>query len=809
MSQSSALIERKEVRRAPKYVGAPIRRTEDPRLITGHGRYVDDIVFPGMLFCSFTRSEYAHARIKSLNTQDAQSLSGVVAVLDGNDLASLLHPLKIQIGLPGARNHKAVFLPTDKARFVGEPLVAVVAKDRYVAEDAAELVQIEYEPLSALTDAEEALKPGSVRVYEEWDDNVYFSMRYETENLKSVFARADHVYEERFHSHRHSGTPLETRGAVFSYDPYSKVLTGWMSKQDPYVQTLLLADALGIPPERVRVITQDVGGGFGVKLNLFAEEAATAAASRLLGRPIKWIETRTDHLRASSHARDQVHYLSIAVKNDGRILGVKDKIIGDIGVGTLWPHSGVASCIIAGGALLGPYKIREFGFEINCVVTNKCTYGAYRGFGQPEAAFAMESMLDNIARELHVDPIALRNKNMLTPAELPYQTPLGLLHDAGDYPLMLKKALDLIGYEDFRIFQQEGRRRGRLLGIGVGCNIEVTLPQLYGLSGRFGGHDAVSVRVNLDGSGTVCASVAQIGTGIETALAQVAADSLSVRIEEVRVIIGDSETTPFGLGSFGSRSGSVLSAAIINCCQSITEKIFRIASSMLHEPLEDLEQGVGEVYSRNEPARKVSFEDIARVAYHEVFRLPEGMEPGLECTKYFNPPNLTFLPDKEGKVNPAGAVTSAAHAAIIEIDPDTGSLNVSKYVIVDNSGVIINPKIFEGQVVGGWAQGIGGTIFEEFVYDSNGQLLSSTLMDYLLPTALDMPRDVSWGYVLSKSSSVPGGFKGIGEGGTISVPAAVRNAVADALSPFGAAIRETPFKPEVLWRSMRLHTKSS
>ncbi len=784
-------------------IGSAAKYQEAFRHCSGTAVFLDDIKLPNMAYCAFVRSTYAHARIRSVNTSRAENMPGVLKVLTSRDISSATTRLKLDVPLPGMKPLYYAYLASSKVRFTGEPIAVVLATDRYVAEDAVDQIEVEYEPLSVIMDAEKALEPNAALLYEEWGDNVLVKVSFKGGDTESAFSSSDHVFEERFYIHRYAGVPLETRGCMASYDQASRVLTCWISSQGPHVHKTLLAEALGLAEHKVRVISPDVGGGFGTKLNLAPEDVVVAYLALATGRTAKWTETRREHLLAANHAREQVHKIQVALKRGGEILGIRDSIVGDLGYSQPFPHSGLGTLLVAASMLPGPYRILNYDFEVKAVVTNKAPFGAYRGFGQPEATFVMERMLDIICRELNLDPLQTRLKNMLTAKELPFQSVTGAVWDSGDFPATLKKALDLADYHTHREKQQSLREKGRYIGIGIGCNTETTAPSLRFQSGRWAAHDAAKVKLEPDGSCSVFVGVSSIGTGIETSLAQVAADVLGMQPEDVMVHLGDTQTCPYSSGNWGSRSAAVCGSAILLASKKLKDKTIQIAAHLIQARPDRLAIGHKRVYCVEDENRFVSFREIAHVAYNEIFRLPEGMEPGLEFTSYYNPPGLSFAPDDKGRINVTGACSNAAHVAIVEVDPDTGSVQILRYVACHDSGVIINPAIVEGQIVGGVAQSIGGTMYEFLAYDDSGQLLTSTFMDYLMPTAREVP-NIEVVHLQTPSPNIPGGFKGAGESGTISAPAAIVNAIEDAVSPLAPKIRITKslVTPESLWKEL-------
>lgn len=768
----------------------------------GVGNYIDDVSPKNVSYCAFLRSPYAHAKIKSINVSALKSNPKIFGVYVAQDIDRIAKPIKVDIPFPGIKPMYYHYLASTKVRWVGDAVVAVVATDRYSAEDALDSIMVEYEQLPAVVDPEVALKPSSEILYEEWGDNRFMNAKFSNGDIAGAFNNADTVIEERMFVHRYSGVPMETRGCVAQYNPGTQTLTFWSSTQAPHVHKSLLAEALSLSENRVRVIAPDVGGGFGVKLNVYPEDVIVAALSIMLRRPVKWIETRQEHFLASGHARSQTHYVKIALSKNGTIRALSDRIIADLGALTYFPHNVFGTLMVTYSMLPGPYRIQNYQCEIDWVVTNKTPFGAYRGFGQPEATFVMERLVDLAAKELHLDPVEIRKMNMIRKEEFPYVNATGTIYDSGSYIECLDIATELVGYPNFKKLQDHSSERGKYLGVGFACNTETTVPTIYGATRRWTAHDPVSVKIQPDGKITVAAGLASIGTSIETALSQIAAEEFGVEVRDVTVMLGDTDTTPYSSGNYGSRSAVVCGAALIGASRRIKEKMFKIASHLLEASIDDLTTEEGRFLVKSNRNKNITLREIARIAYDETFRLPNGMESGLEATYFYEPPNIQNFPDKDGKINVSGTTTNATHAAMVDVDPETGAVKILKYVVVHDCGRIINPVIVNGQVHGGVAQSIGGTIYEEIQYDKDGQLLSSSFIDYLLPTSLDVP-DIDVAHLETPSPFMLGGFKGAGEAGTIGVPAAISNAVENALSSFNVKITETPIDPNRLWKLIR------
>lgn len=780
-------------------VGAQVRRVEDPRMLLGKSRYVDDIHLPGTLALAFVRSPYAHARIKQVDVSAAKSHPGVQAVLTGADVAGVIKPLRVEYDPAKAPTHKSCDWPVlaqGKVRFIGEAVAAVVASDRYVAEDAAALVEVEYEPIDVVWDMEKALEPGSPLVHEEWGDNVMQSLEAEIGEVAKAFQEADCVVAERFTTGRHMALPMETRGCLASFAAATDSLTVWSSTQIPHALRSYLALILNFPEHHIRVVAPDVGGGFGLKAHVFPEEVIAAFLARRLGRPVKWIEDRRENLSASLHAKHQVAQAELALKKDGTVLGLKGRFISDVGAYSEYPWGSAFEAGHAASSMPGPYKIPAFRFETLSVATNKATIGVYRGVGLPIGVLVMERLIDLGAQKLGLDPAELRLRNMIRKDEHPYTTIIGAKIESGSHQECLQMALEMLGYQDFRAQQQKCREEGRYIGVGLGCYVEGTAPssrafQAMGLA--LGGYESATVRVDVAGKVTVLVGTHSHGQSHETTLAQVAADELGVFLADVKVIEGDTTAVPYGWGTWGSRSAVTGGGAIIMASRKLREKILRVASRLSEVPADDLELAEGVVRRKKDGATLAPLKEMAHRIVFAPGGLPAGEEPGLEATAHYEPPPSTH--------------TNATHLATVEVDIETGQVKILRYVVVEDCGTIINPLVVDGQIQGGVAQGIGTALYEQVIYDENGQLLTGTLMDYLPPTAADVPR-VEIGHIESPSPHTLGGIKGMGEGGAIAPPAAIANAVADALAPFGVRVKEVPLTPERVLKLIDRGSKS-
>jgi carbon-monoxide dehydrogenase large subunit len=766
-------------------VGRSIKPRKDLQILKGAASYTDDLKLPDMVYAAFLRSPYAHARIKSIDVTRARELSGVVYVLTGRETA---RQLVYWMQKPGMRTPERLSLATDKVRFVGEPVVAIAATSRAIAEDAIELVDIEYEPLPVVVDAERSLQePGDALLYEEWGDNILFHDEHKSPGTEDIFQKADVIVKERLVSNRYSPTPIETRGIVSSYDRNEETLLIYASTQFPHVLRTFLSQTLDFAENKIRVIAPKVGGGFGIKSAVFQDEVSTVILSMKLGRPVKWIEDRKEHLLIAGHERQQVHYVEAAFKKDGTLLAVRDKVIADFGSsGTFWTEVQPAMLTVA--SIPGPYRLRYYDFELWCVVTNKAPCGPHRGFGRPVAAYVIERMMDIAARKLGLDPVEIRLRNMLEAKELPWTTPIGVVYDTGNYQDVLKRTLKLAQYDQLKREKENATGQPRFLGVGIASYVEYTAPASSRLQGPLGwavgGWE--SCRLTADPSGKVTAYLGMAGQGQahETVFAQIISDALGVKFEDVVVDEGDTKFSPYGFGAWASRGTVTTGGACIKASRKMKAKVLSIAAYLLNETMDALEIRDSLIQSRKEPRHKtISFKEVADVSLRFCSKLPPGMEPGLDVISFYEPDAPTTC-------------SYATHLAVVEVDKETGSAKLIKYVIVDDSGVLVNPLTAHGQVHGSLAHGIGGAMLEELVYTKEGQLASSTFVDYLLPTADFMPQ------VVVDSIEIPsltlGGFKGLGEGAAIPTAAAITNAIDDALSTFNTKFLELPAKPEMI-----------
>ncbi len=765
-----------------KYFGAAVRRREDPRFLRGEGRFVDDVTLPGLLHAAFLRSPHAHARLRSIDTARARAMLGVAAVFTHADLARWMKPLPVfgatPPGLAAAvrfdvRQARQWALCKEVARHVGESVAMVVADSRARAEDAAEAIEVVWEPLPVVADMIAAGEPGAPLVHPEWSTNVAVGFTHGIGDAERALATADVVIEETFRIQRYVGMPLETRGVVAQWDRRDGTLTTWNSTQvSHFVQQGLVA-ALELPPHKIRVVAPDLGGGFGTKASGYPEDVLVPLAARALNRPVKWIEDRREHMMAAAHARHQTHTIRIGARRDGTIVGLADRIFLDLGAYNVWgivlPYNTVAH-------LIGPYRIRDMKVDVKGMVTNKTPNAPYRGAGRPETVFAMDRAVDCLARRLGMDPADVRRKNYIRADELPwdfgmpYRDGNPLVYDSGDFPAALESALAAAGYDAFRGEQAALRARGVWRGVGISGYVEGT---------AIGPFEGAHLKLDLTGRVQVATGAVNSGQGHETAFAQVAADALGVPLEWVTVTGGDTAAVPFGVGTFASRSGVTAGNSIADAARQVRARLVDAAAKLLEASPDDVEIEDGKAFVRGAPASAV---DLGKVVQASIptFARPGVAPPDFEASAYHHVPTVTYA--------------SAVHVAQVEVDTGTGYVRLLKYVVAHDCGKVINPTIVEGQVHGGVAQGVGGALFEEMAYDGEGQLLTGTLMDYLVPSATDLP-PIDTVHLEYPSPRNPLGMKGLGEGGAISPPAAIANAIDDALAPLGVRITETPASP--------------
>jgi carbon-monoxide dehydrogenase large subunit len=775
-----------------KWVGARVPRVEDRRFITGEATYVGDMVLPRMLHAVFVRSAMAHARLRSVDVSAAAGVPGVVAVLIGADLAATVPPLVDQVPMEGLLKTPQPALATDKVRFVGEAVAVVVAQDRYIAEDAADLVEIDYEPLPAVVDVDGAMADESL-LFEELGTNVVYRGTQRMGDPDAAFAAADLVVETRCHTNRHMAAPMEGRGTIAQYERAAGRLTCWTASQTPHWQRMALSAYLGIPEHRVRVITPDVGGGFGQKITISPEELVTAVLARQLGRPVKWVEDRRESLISATHAKENEIHLQAAVSRDGKLLGLRARAVGDAGAYSFNTTSVLIEPLPACTLMPSVYHLDNYEYEVVGVLTNKTPIAAYRGVGWSAGHTARELLFDEIARRLDMDPAEFRRRNMIRTEELPHRTCTGALYDSGDYLGALDMALAAIDYPTQRKRQEELRQSGRYLGIGISPFVELTgfasdAAAQCGLP--LPTHDNAKVTLEPSGKVTVAVGTHSHGQGHETSMAQIAADALGVSVDDVTVVYGDTSTSPFGVGTWASRSAVISGGALRLAADDVRDKVLAMAAHLLEANPDDLVLGDGAVSVAGTPTKAIPLAEVAMATYFApMLRPPELGDPFLSATRNYDPPTT---------------YANGCVVAVVEVDGETGETRLERVVMVEDCGTMINPMIVEGQAYGAMTQAIGGALLEHLAYDENGQPLATTYMDYLVPTIADVP-PIEVLHMESPSPHTVLGIKGVGEGGNIAGPAAVVNAVIDALAPFGADGSRLPMSLERIHEMLRAH----
>jgi len=765
--------------------GVRVERREDLPLLTGQGSYTDDLKRPGMLHAAVLRSPHAHAKIRSIDVSAARALAGVVAVLTHADLGAAGKEIPLLQPNPLLVARTQLLLAHDEVRYVGEPVAFVVGDDRYVTEDALELIEVAYEPLAVAADAKEALEDGAPLVYPEIANNLASRFTLGFGDAAEFFARADLVLRQRFKMHRGAGQAMEGRVVLAEYDRRANRITMWSATQAPHLVGRLASEMLGMEERQVRVIApHDVGGGFGPKAIFYPEEGLVPFAARALGRPVKWTEDRHEHFLSTNQERDQYHDAEMALTREGKVLGFRDTVVFDTGAYVPW---GIVEPWITATTIPGPYKLSAFQVDMQVVYTHKVPVTPVRGAGRPQAVFVMERMMDLAARELQLDPAEIRQRNFIQPEEMPY--PMGLVYrdgaqvtyDSGDYPACLRKAQDLIGYDQFRREQSRARFEGRYIGVGIGAYVEGT---------GLGPYEGAIVQIESSGKVLVTTGATPQGQGHVTTMAQIAAHELGINVDDVTVITGDTGAIPFGIGTFASRIAVNAGNSIALAAREVREKALEIAANLLEANKDDLELAQGSVFVRGAPARSISLGALALTAAgaRPGYTLPPGVQPGLQATHYFSPSQAAYA--------------SGAHVITVEVDVRTGDVKILDYAVAHDCGRMINPMIVEGQVQGGVAHGIGNSFYEELIYDNNGQLLTASFMDYLLPTAKEVPT-AKIAHMEVVCPLNPLGVKGVGEGGTIPSAAAFAGAVEDALAPFNVTVKEVPLSPEKVRKLLR------
>ena len=763
------------------YIGAPIRRGEDIRFLTGKATFIDDVKLPGMLYAAVLRSPHAHARIKAVDVSEALKLTGVVSVLTFADLPAGVKPIPLRMyQLDGLDRFLQYPLARSKVAYVGEPVALVAAVDRYVAEDGADLIQVEYEPLEVVPNVEAALR-GDVIIHEEQGTNVAGGHHVKLGDVDGAFREAEYTRKEVLRVHRHTGNPMETRGLVASYDGGRNEVTVWGMTKVPHFNRAVLSSLLELPEHRIHFIEPDVGGGFGIRGEFYPEDFLIPYAAMKLGRPVKWIEDRREHLMAANHSREVRCELEIAARRDGTLLGMRALIHGDMGA-HIRTHGGLVPASTA-GVLPGPYRIPAYEAHIHCVMTNKMGVGTYRAPGRYESCYFRERLLDMVAADLGMDPIDLRRKNLIQPEEIPYElgpTRPGVastVFDSGDYPRALEHALERFGYDDLKPLQGK-KQDGRYHGIGIGWFVKNTgLGPSEGARIAIAGPESVAVYLG----------IATLGQGHETVMAQICADALGVPIEWITVFHGSTDLMPWGGGTYSSRGTVMAGSAVHLTAEALKGRLLQVASQRLETDPAGLEFHGGKVHAAGTDQPLLGLGELLEMT--RPGKVAGGEAPGLEATEYFHTDKLTY--------------TYGGHLVHLTVDPETGMVEILRYLVLEDVGRAVNPLLVHGQALGAAAQGIGGTMLEELVYNEDGQLLTTTLLDYPLPSSMEIPPVESIITEYSPSPLNPLGVKGAGEGGIVACGAALANAVSHALSSFGIQIKDLPLTPDRLRRLIR------
>ena len=772
--------------RSPRHFGARVTRHQDDRLLRGRGRFVADLNPQGVVAAKFVRSNEAHAAVANISIEGALDAEGALAVFVGKDFADC--EIRCVSSYPGFQESAQPILAIDRVRYVGEAVAMVIAENEYLAEDAAELVVAELDASCAVVDAETAMHTTSAPLHDGWSDNAYVRRQAKTDGFDAAKSSAPHQVSIDLRNARHSGIPMENRACVAEYDSRDQRFRIHTTTQIPHLVRAGLAVALGVPESRVQVIAPDVGGGFGVKGQLYPEDVACCLAARRLGRPIKWIEDRREHFVSSHHAREHRHALTGYFDDAGSILALEAEVVVDMGAYSVFPWTATMDAGMAMGILPGPYKITEYAVTAISVCTNKTPYGAYRGVGRPAACFSIERLVDQVGRHLGLDRAEIRRRNLLGDQDYPWHSPSGLVYDSGSLVESLEKVLDIGEFDDLLQRQSDARSEGRLFGVGMAVFTEQTAHTTQEFKQRgvpiVFGYETARVRLDASGTAVVSASIHDHGQGLETTLAQIAADRLGLELSQVRVEYGDTEQVAYGAGTFASRSAVLAGGAVIKAADAVADVLLEVAAHLLEASPGDLELDCGRISVAGSPSRFIETRDVCRIVYQRPELLPPGVEPLLESSRTYDAHPGT------------GAYANAAHLASVEIDPLTGATKVLSYAVVEDCGPMINPLIVEGQVFGGVAQGIGTALFEEFLYDDAGQPLTTTFSDYLVPLMSDIP-DFRIAHLETPSPHTIAGMKGMGEGGAIAPGAVLASAVEDAISLLGVVtVNRLPLTPE-------------
>jgi 2-furoyl-CoA dehydrogenase large subunit len=795
-----------------KWVGQPLKRAEDPRLLTGAGAFVADLPFKNLHAAAILRSPYVHARIRAIDCSEAARAPGVVAIITGADAKALTRPFAVGVQAPV----KYYCIAVDKVRFVGEPVAVVVARDRYLAEDALDLIQVDYEPLPAVVDPERALDPGAPVLHEEAGSNLACHRHVKYGDPDRAFEQADVVIRERLRYPKYSSTPIETYGVVAAYEPTSGVLTVTSNFMGPFIMHALVGRALQLPENKLRfIVAPEIGGSFGIKTSIFPYLALIGLAAIKAGVTVRWIEDRREHLLASSSGTDRVAYRELAARKDGTILGMRCRWFDNVGGYIRSPEPGCTFRPTSNW--VGPYRVQNLDVDASSVMTNKSLTGPNRGYACGHLYFEIERMVDLLAERLGMDPAEVRRRNFIQPSEFPYRTPTGGLYDSGDYPATFEKALEVAGYGELREQQKRARAEGRLFGIGLAVAADPSVSNMGYVTvaldpevrarpeyrAKSGAIEAATVKIDPLGKVIVIMGTAPQGQGHRTIVAQIVADELGLAPEEITVVDEmDTFTRIWGIssGTYSSRFGSIGTSAAALAARKLKAKLVHLASALMETPAESLVLREGRVYPKSAGGPSLSIKDLAGQAHWNTESFPLEMEAGLEATAVFKFPEAK-APDQQDRVNSSNTYGFIAEVMAVEIDRETAAVKILRYVTVHDAGTIINPAIVEGQILGGALHGLGAALYEELAYDPDGQFLAGSFMDYLVPTAMEAP-NVEIAHIETPSPFTTLGAKGLGESSSMTVPAVVANAVSDALKPLGVRVTELPITPSGLWTLM-------
>lgn len=771
--------------------GSGIKRREDPRLITGKAKYTDDIKLPGLLHMAVVRSPYAHANIKSIDTSAAEAMDGVVAIFTGQDITLAAIPTAWLIPDSDLKTPEHPALAKDKVRHVGDGVAIVLADNRYQAQDAAEAVVVDYEELSAVVDPEKATQDGAPQLFDDVDNNIAFRWVMGDKSASDdVFDNADVVVSDTIIQQRLLPTAMEPRASLAQYNSATEELTLWCTSQNPHIHRFVISGVTGLAENKVRVIAPEVGGGFGSKIPVYPDEALVSWAAMKLNRPVKWTETRSENYLVTIHGRDHVEHVDMATDSEGNILGIRGTVYAGLGGYISTAAPGVPT-YLHGLMYVGPYTIGNAYCETIGVMTNTAPTDAYRGAGRPEATFLIERLVDMVAKKLDMDPVELRRKNLIPKFENGHEVATGVVYDSGDYGPALDKALEMAGYDNFRQEQAEARENGKYLGIGVTTYTEMCglgPSQVAGAIGFQGGlWESAIIRVTPTGKVQAMIGSSPHGQGSETTLAQIIGDELGFPVEDIEIVHGDTDETPMGWGTYGSRTTPVTGAALAKASRKLKEKARTLAAHLLEAAVQDIEYDDGKFSVKGSPDKFQTIQDVALMATL-AWNMPEGMDPGFEESQFYDPPNFVY---------PFGT-----HIAVVEVDADTGETTLLRYIAVDDCGPQINPVIVAGQIHGGVVQGVAQALCEGVIYDDNGQLLTGSMMDYTMPRA-DMFPNFELDETVTPSPHHPIGVKGVGETGTIASTPTVYNAVLDALAPFGIDKVDMPMTAYKVWDAIQ------